>query len=100
MVYKSKQTWKDLIDQKPHAGITRRELLSRGLATGFLSLGLPRLLMSSIAEAALVCPPVTRNPGGIAQLYAQGGPTMGARFFGDDQASLMNPTMASNYGIS
>ncbi|MGZ3721510.1 MAG: hypothetical protein ACXVA9_01185 [Bdellovibrionales bacterium] len=100
MVYKSKQTWKDLIDKKNHVGITRRDLLSRGLATGFLSLGLPRILMSSIAEAALTCPPVTRNPGAIAQLYAQGGPTMGARFIGDDQAGLMNATMAANYGIT
>jgi hypothetical protein len=100
MVYKSKQTWKDLIEKKDHVGITRRDLLRRGLATGYLSLGLPRLLMSSIAEAALICPPVTRNPGAIAQIYAQGGPTMGARFIGDDQAALMNATMAANYGIT
>lgn len=99
MVYKSKQTYKDLIDKKDHKGITRRELLQRGLATGVMSFALPRAFMSSIANA-LSCPPVTQTPGAIAQLYAQGGPTMGARFIAEDQLSLMNTTMAANYGIS
>lgn len=101
MSYKSKQTWKDLIDKPLHAGITRRELIAKGLATGIMSVGLPRALMSSIANGAnLTCPPATRFPGAIAQIFAGGGPTMGARFIGEDQAAAMNTTMAANYGIT
>ena len=101
MVYKSKQNWKDLVEKTDHVGITRRELLARGLKTGLLSMALPNTLMSSMARAAsLTCAPVVRTVGAIAQIYAQGGPTMGARFIGEDQAGLMNATMAANYGIS
>lgn len=95
MTYKSKQTWKDLIDKPHHVSLSRRELLARGMATGFLTLA-----SRSVGAANLTCPPTTKNLGAIAQIYAQGGPTMGARFIGEDQASLMNATMAANYGIT
>lgn len=105
MTYKSKQTWKDLIDKPHHTSLTRRELLARGLATGFLSVALPEALIQTLARSSahaanLTCPPSSLLPGAIAQIYAEGGPTMGARFIGEDQAALMNTTMAANYGIS
>ncbi len=104
MVYKAKQNWKDLIEKPAHHGLTRRDLLARGMATGFLSLALPEFLLESMfsrANAApLVCPPSTLSKGCIAQIFSQGGPTMGARFIGEDQAAMMNATMAANYGIT
>lgn len=103
MTFKTKQTWKELIDKPHHVGMTRRELLARGLATGFVSFAVPEMLMSAFKQANaanLTCPPTTRAMGAIGQIYAQGGPTMGARFIAEDQAALMNPTVAANYGIT
>ncbi len=104
MTYKAKLNWKDLVEKRDHAGISRRDLLARGMATGFITAALPPALLSLIggrAESAmLTCPPATRAAGAIAQIYAEGGPTMGARFIGEDQAALMNATVAANYGIS
>jgi hypothetical protein len=57
------------------------------------------LVRKAYAET-MSCPPPVRNPGAIGQLYSDGGPTMGARFISEAQASLMNATMAANYGIS
>lgn len=104
MVYKSKQNWKDLVEKSDHISMSRRDLLARGLATGFLSYAIPPALVSFLTReanaATLTCPPTTRATGAIAQIYAQGGPTMGARFIAEDQAGMMNATMAANYGIS
>jgi len=104
MVYKAKQTWKDLVEGPRHVGLTRRELLKRGLATTALGVTLPEALLGHLLNgargASLTCPPVTRTLGAIGQIYAEGGPTMGARFIGEDQAGLMNTAIASNYGIS
>lgn len=104
MTYKSKQTWKDLVERPQHTSLTRRDLLARGLATGFMGFAIPQTLIDAVVNSAhaatLNCPPSTLTPGAIAQIYAQGGPTMGARFIGEDQAGLMNATMAANYGIS
>lgn len=103
MTYKVKQTWKDLIEKPHHVSLSRRDLLARGLATGFVSFALPEFLRGSLnqAQAAnLTCPPTSRALGAIAQIYSQGGPTMGARFIGEDQAALMNATVAANYGIT
>ncbi len=103
MTYRPKQTWKDLIDKPMHKGVTRRDLLTRGMATGFLSLAVPQYLLDVMinrAHAAPTCPAPNRAKGAIAQIFAQGGPTMGARFIGEDQAAMMNATIAANYGIT
>lgn len=105
MTYKVKKTWKDLLDNKPkHHSVTRRDLLMRGMATGAMSVLLPRAFFGDWVKTAYAapgtCPPPNRAPGSIAQLFAAGGPTMGARFIGDVQKNMMNPTMAGNYGIS
>ena len=104
MTYKSKQTWKDLVEAPHHKSLTRRDLLTRGLATGFMGFALPQTLIDAVLNrahaATLNCPPSTLTPGAIAQIYAEGGPTMGARFIGEDQAGMMNAAMAANYGIS
>ncbi len=104
MTYKSNKNWKDLIEKGPHISLSRRDLLARGMATGFISAALPSSLLQLLSErseaAALTCTPATRAPGAIAQIYSEGGPTMGARFIGEDQASMMSATMAANYGIS
>lgn len=104
MVYKSKQTWKDLIDKPHHTGLTRRDLIRLGMATGVLTAIIPEALLDYYTNRAnaqaLTCPPATRATGAIAQIYAQGGPTMGARFIGEDQAGVMNATIAANYGIT
>ncbi len=104
MSYKARQNYKDLIDKAPHPTITRRELLKRGLATGFLSIAPSQMILGALSPkaygATLTCPPTTMSLGAIAQIFSEGGPTMGARFIGDDQAGLMNATMAANYGIT
>jgi hypothetical protein len=104
MIFKSKQNYKDLIDKPVHKGMNRRDFLLRGLATGALSVAVPQIAIGTFlreAQAAgMACPPPMRNPGAIAQIFSSGGPTMGARFISEAQASLMNATMAANYGIS
>jgi hypothetical protein len=99
-----KKTWKDHVEGPAHQGITRRDLIRRGLVTGALSMVLPKMfgveLVKSAHADALKCPTATKNPGAIVQLYSNGGATMGSRFFGDQQADAMNATMAANYGIS
>lgn len=106
MAYKVKQNYKDLIDQPVnHKAFTRRDFLARGLATGVMSVAAHNALFGSImrqAEAATLasCPAPVRNPGSVAQLYSEGGPTMGARFISENQAAMMNTNMAANYGIT
>lgn len=105
MSYKANQNWKDLVESPLHKSMTRRDLLKKGLATGVLSLGLPEnfwggFLNRAYAAAGITCPSPTRTLGAIGQIFASGGPTMGARFIGEDQAAMMTPTIAANYGIS
>lgn len=105
MVIKSKKNWKDLVDGKKHApSLSRREFLKAGLATGTMSVLMSNVVAAQFASRALgadiVCPPPALVPGAIAQIFSEGGPTMGARFISDAQAALMNAGMAANYGIS
>lgn len=104
MVYKGKKTWKDLVEKSDHVGLTRRDLIARGMATGFLSLTAPTFMGRSFLReahaATLNCPPSTQALGALAQIYSEGGPTMGARFIAEDQAAIMNETVARNYGIT
>ncbi|MBY0471607.1 hypothetical protein K2X30_10620 [bacterium] len=100
-----KKNWKDLVDSgaKHAPGLTRREMLARGMATGAVSVMLPEMIASGFikqAFGAINCPAPVRNPGAIAQIFAEGGPTMGARFISEAQAAAMTVGMASNYGIS
>ena len=103
MLIRIPKTWKDLVDNKPqHApSPSRRELLRRGLATGAMSVALPELVVQALASTARAagCPEPVRNLGAVAQIFSEGGPTMGARFIGDKQAEMMNQAMARNYGI-
>jgi len=105
MTYKVKKTWKDLADNKPkHRSLTRRDLLLRGMATGAMSVLLPKAFFGDWVKTAMAapgnCPPPNRVPGAIAQIFSEGGPTMGARFIGEAQMNAMNATMAANYGIT
>jgi hypothetical protein len=104
MLLKFKKTWKDLAENSNHHGLTRRDFLARGLATGAMSVALPQIVangfLSQAQAATMSCPPPARKLGSIAQIYAEGGPTMGARFISDEQAAMMSAGMAANYGIS
>lgn len=102
MTYKAPKTAKDLMEfHKGPRSLTRRELMAHGLATGILSVATHDLLLGHFANAAPAnCPAPVRAKGAIAQIFAEGGPTMGARFISDQQMAQMNPTMAFNYGIS
>jgi hypothetical protein len=104
MTYKSKKNWKDLVEFSHSHGMSRRELLRMGLATGAMSVAYHGLFLGGLIEKAYAdtmnCPAPVRNPGAIGQLFSEGGPTMGARFIGEAQAALMSAGMASNYGIS
>ncbi len=105
MLIKTKKNWKDFAEFSSHHSISRRELLTRGLATGTLSVLMSNFvaggfIKQAMAAAAGTCPGPVRNPGAIGQIFAEGGPTMGARFISDAQAASMNSNMAANYGIS
>ena len=100
---RTSSSWKDLIEQKPHKTLSRREFLGRGLFTGTATVMLPHALSAMIAKKALAgqttCPAPVRTPGGIAQIMRNGGPTVGAMFLNQTQVNNMNATTATNYGI-
>jgi len=105
MLIKVKKNWKDLIDSKTHVhGLSRRDFIARGLATGSVVVAAQKLFMGGILgkayAATMTCPAPVAHPGAIAQIFSEGGPTMGARFIGDAQAAMMNSGIAGNYGIS
>lgn len=106
MLIKVKKNWKDLVDSGPahKSGLTRREFVARGLATGAMSVAVHQSVMGQfIAKAyadTLACPAPVKNLGSIAQFFSSGGPTMGARFISEAQAAAMSVGMADNYGIS
>lgn len=105
MVIKSRKNWKDLVEDKDHKpSLSRREFLQAGLATGTMSVIMSNVVAAQFASRAfaadVICPAPTLVPGAIAQIFSEGGPTMGARFMSEAQAALMNAGMAANYGIS
>ena len=105
MIIKNRKNWKDLCDNKTkHRGLTRREFIEGGLATGAMSVFMSSLVAAQFAQKAIgaevVCPVPALFPGAIGQIFSEGGPTMGARFISEEQAALMNAGMAVNYGIS
>jgi hypothetical protein len=104
MTYKTKKNYKDLAEPCKGQGMSRRELMARGFATGFMSVALHDFLIGNIMNkafaAGLTCPAPVRAKGAIGQIFAEGGPTMGARFISEAQAAMMNVNMAGNYGIS
>jgi hypothetical protein len=103
MRIKVHKSWKESIDQKPHPTFSRRDFLSRGLATSVATVAIPHALSMAMAKnafgAASNCPSPTRTPGGLAQIYRDGGPTVGAMFLNEHQVSIMSANMASRYGI-
>jgi|GEM_PF-1607542 len=103
MMIRTKKNHKDFAEGPKHTGLSRRELLANGLMTGGMSLLLPKLLVADLMRSAMAqsaaCPSPVKAAGGIFSLFANGGPTMGARFLTDSQAAVMNTNMAANYGI-
>jgi hypothetical protein len=101
MLIRAKRTHKDAICSRHHHDPSRRAFMRRGVTAGVATLVLSRATVEN-AMAALPpsCPQPVLAKGALAQIFSEGGPTMGARFIGDDQASSMNATMAANYGIS
>ena len=106
MAYKSPKNWKDLVEPCKHRhGLSRRELLFRGISTGVLSLSASKLFMGDLVQQAVAaelnCPPPMLIKGAVAQILSEGGPTMGARFISQAQASGISKqnAMANNYGI-
>jgi hypothetical protein len=101
MLIKATKNWKDLAESGPghKPGMTRREFMERGIATGFLTVGLSNFVLEkAIAAGPANCPAPVRAPGVIAQIYAEGGSSIGARWVSDAQAASMNASMAANYG--
>ena len=106
MVIRVKRSWKEDATGNDHRHLSRRDFISRGLATGTMSLLLPQFLVGDLVKSAMagspVCPPPAQNPGGIVQLHGDGGFTCGARFLNPTQASIVaaSTNAASRYGIS
>jgi hypothetical protein len=103
MRIKVHKSWKESIDKKPHPTFSRRDFLSRGLATSVATVAIPHALSMAMAKnafgSAASCPPAVRTPGALAQIYRDGGPTVGAMFLNQQQVSIMSANMASRYGI-
>lgn len=101
MLIRLKRTHKDAICISHGHDPSRRAFLRRGVTAGIATVVLSKAMVED-AMAALpsTCPQPVLAKGALAQIFSEGGPTMGARFIGDDQASTMNATMAANYGIS
>jgi hypothetical protein len=99
-----KKNWKDFIEQKPHKTYSRRDFLSRGIATATASIVLPHAIMGALIKKASAsqssCPGSNRAPGGIAQLFREGGPSIGAMFLNEQQVNFMSSSIAATYGIS
>jgi hypothetical protein len=104
MIIRSKRHWTDIAEGPRHPAFSRRDLLTRGLAMGTLAVALPKMFGEEFIRSAqagtLSCNPATPNPGAIAQIFANGGPAMGARFLSDTAATAMNAAAATHYGIS
>jgi hypothetical protein len=108
MSYQSKKTWKDLAEFCKHENrLTRRQMLARGMATGFMTVAAQEIALGDLIAQAhgdmpANCPAPVKAPGSIAQIFSEGGPTMGARFFSDVQAQMLasSTSMASNYGVT
>jgi hypothetical protein len=103
MIIRSRKNWKDVVEQKPHNSWTRRDFLSRGLATSVATVTLPHALMAAMTKSAFAsstsCPPQVRTPGALAQIYRDGGPCVGAMFINETQAGFMSAAVAADYGI-
>jgi len=104
MIIRSKRHWTDIVEGPKHDGYNRRDFLLRGLAAGTISVALPKLFGQDLIRAAeaatLNCPSTAPNPGAIVQIFANGGPAMGARFIPESLASGLTATGATNYGIT
>jgi len=101
MLIRVRRTHKDAICNGHEHDPSRRAFIRRGMTAGVATLVFSKTMVGN-AMAALPssCPQPVLAKGALAQIFSEGGPTMGARFIGDDQASSMNATMAANYGIS
>ncbi|MGZ3722016.1 MAG: hypothetical protein ACXVA9_03735, partial [Bdellovibrionales bacterium] len=102
MLIKVKKNWKDLVDSGPkhQSALTRREFMTRGLATGAMSVAIHQAVVGDMIAKAFAdtisCPAPVKNIGSIAQIFSSGGPTMGARFISEAQAAVMTQGMADN----
>ena len=101
MLIRVRRNLKDMVTEKPHRGLTRRDFLKKGLATGTATALLPYGLFGSFknAMAATSCPAAVRQPGALAQIFRDGGASSGASFIHSIQASGMTAAAAAFYGI-
>src|SRR4051812_20031171 len=84
-------------------GLTRRDFIQQGLATASLAMTVPTALLHSTQAGAVTlpgCPPQNRVPGGIAQVFREGGNTRSAMFFDTKLANMITTSVASDYGIA
>jgi hypothetical protein len=102
MLIRIPRNWNDKRG-KDHRGITRRDFIHRGLITSSVAAVLPHTLLGSWiqnAEAATTCPPQVRKTGLLAQVFREGGPTIGGSSpLHSIQATGMTANAAANYGI-
>ena len=106
MIIRVKKSWKDFVTHHhEHNHLSRRDFIERGLATGVMSLAIPKLLAGKMIQEALAdgtaaCPVQTRVTGGLVQLFSNGGDTRGAQFLNEFQANLVNSdSAAKGYGV-
>lgn len=108
MLIKVNKNWKDLAEYCPDQAkakasgkLGRRDLLKGMSAASLLSVMIPESVLRNLASAETpVCPAPVREIGAIAQIFAEGGSTVSARFISDAQVAGMTAGMARNYGVS
>lgn len=104
MIIKVKRPTKDDSKKHDHLHLSRREFVARGMLTGAMTVALPKILLGSMvkeAVAATTCPAPVRDAGGIAQLFCEGGMTVGAYVLTDIPAQIAatSASAAARYGI-
>jgi hypothetical protein len=103
MIIRNPKKPKDLRTTHPHREWSRRDFIKRGLATSTAAVLMPESLLGpwvKDANALTTCPPQVRQMGALAQVFREGGPSIGAAFLNATQAAGMTATAASNYGIA
>lgn len=106
MLIKVNKNSKDLMEFCPQQAknrvkLSRREYLKGMVSAAAISAFIPESVLRAVANAA-VCPAPVRQPGAIAQIFAEGGSTVSSRFFSDLQAQSIASSAAIQriYGVA
>jgi len=82
MLIRLKRTHKDAICHSHGHHPSRRAFLRRGLTAGIATVVFSKTMIKDAMAALPPGAPADAGQGALAQIFSEGGPTMGARFIG------------------